>query len=64
VAALRASRDNERVSALRARLAQAARGRENLMPLIIACVDADVTTGEICNTLREVFGEYRPMVMI
>jgi methylmalonyl-CoA mutase N-terminal domain/subunit len=64
LAALRASRDNERVSALRARLAQAARGRENLMPLIIACVDADVTTGEICNTLREVFGEYRPMVMI
>jgi methylmalonyl-CoA mutase N-terminal domain/subunit len=64
LAALRASRDNERVSALRARLAEAARGRENLMPLIIACVDADVTTGEICNTLREVFGEYRPAVMI
>jgi methylmalonyl-CoA mutase N-terminal domain/subunit len=64
LAALRASRDNERVSALRARLADAARGRENLMPLIIACVDADVTTGEICNTLREVFGEYRPAVLI
>ena len=64
LAALRASRDNERVSALRARLAEAAKGYENLMPLILACVDADVTTGEICNTLREVFGEYRPAVLI
>jgi methylmalonyl-CoA mutase N-terminal domain/subunit len=64
LAALRATRDNERVSALRARLAESAKGRENLMPLIIACVDADVTTGEVCNTLREVFGEYRPAVLI
>ncbi len=64
LAALRASRDNERVAALRARLADAARGRDNLMPLIIACVDADVTTGEVCSTLREVFGEYRPAVLI
>jgi methylmalonyl-CoA mutase N-terminal domain/subunit len=64
LAALRASRDNERVSALRGRLAEAAKGQDNLMPLILACVDADVTTGEVCNTLREVFGEYRPAVLI
>jgi methylmalonyl-CoA mutase N-terminal domain/subunit len=33
---------------------------ENLMPYIITSVKAYATTGEISNTLREVFGEYRP----
>ncbi|XWX02621.1 methylmalonyl-CoA mutase family protein [Aggregatilineales bacterium SYSU G02658] len=61
---LRATRDNERVSALRARLAAAARTDENLMPIIIACVENEVTLGEVCHTLREVFGEYRPAVAI
>ncbi len=61
---LRAQRDNERVSALRARLAAAARSDENLMPIIIECVENEVTLGEVCHTLREVFGEYRPAVAI
>jgi methylmalonyl-CoA mutase N-terminal domain/subunit len=60
LAQLRADRDNERVSSLRDQLAQAARGTENLMPLIIECVDNDVTLGEVSHTLRGVFGEYRP----
>lgn len=60
VAAVRARRDNERASALRQQLSQAARSEENLLPLFVACVEADVTLGEICNTLREVWGEYRP----
>ncbi|MCS6835642.1 MAG: methylmalonyl-CoA mutase family protein [Anaerolineae bacterium] len=60
LAHLRATRDNERVSALRDHLAQAARGKDNLMPIIIECVDHDVTLGEICHTMRAVFGEYRP----
>ncbi len=60
VGALRARRDPARVSELRARLETAARGSENLMPLLIACVEGDVTLGEICGTLREVWGEYRP----
>jgi methylmalonyl-CoA mutase N-terminal domain/subunit len=60
LAALRASRDGERVSALRGRLEAAARGSENLMPLLIECVENSVTLGEICGTLREVFGEYQP----
>ncbi len=64
LAALRAERDNERVSALRSRLANAAKTDENLMPLIIECVDNDTTLGEICHTLRGVFGEYRPAVSI
>jgi methylmalonyl-CoA mutase N-terminal domain/subunit len=60
LAALRARRDPARVAALRHRLAQAAAGRDNLMPLFIECVENDLTVGEICHTLRQVWGEYRP----
>ncbi|MEK7276912.1 MAG: methylmalonyl-CoA mutase family protein [Chloroflexota bacterium] len=60
VAALRARRNANRVGELRARLESAARGSENLMPLFIECVENDVTLGEICGTLRAVWGEYRP----
>ena len=38
--------------------------RDNLLPPIIDCVEGDVTLGEICHTLRGVFGEYRPSVHI
>jgi methylmalonyl-CoA mutase, N-terminal domain len=62
--ALREKRDNEKVSALRQRLESAAKGEENLMPIIIECVDNDVTLGEVCHSLRAVFGEYRPEVMV
>ncbi|HUF38603.1 MAG TPA: methylmalonyl-CoA mutase family protein [Anaerolineales bacterium] len=60
LAALRRHRDATRVSELRSRLAAAARTDENLMPLFIECVENDVTLGEICGALREVWGEYRP----
>jgi methylmalonyl-CoA mutase, N-terminal domain len=60
LAKLRAERDNDKVSELRGRLDTIARSSENLMPIIIECVDNDVTLGEITNTLRDVFGEYRP----
>ena len=33
---------------------------ENLMPSIINAVSAKVTVGEVCNSLRKVWGEYRP----
>lgn len=57
---LRAERDNERVSALRDALTETAKSHENLMPVLITCVENDVTLGEVCHTLRAVFGEYRP----
>jgi methylmalonyl-CoA mutase, N-terminal domain len=41
------------------KLKAAANGDKNLMPLIIDAVRAYATIGEICNTLRDVFGEYR-----
>ncbi|MBC7812239.1 MAG: methylmalonyl-CoA mutase family protein [Burkholderiales bacterium] len=61
---IRAARDNDKVGELRAHLDTAARGSDNLMPLIITCVENDVTLGEICHTLRGVFGEYQPNVSI
>ncbi len=59
LAELRVARDNVRVGELRSRLEQAARGSENLMPLFIECVENKVTLGEICHTLRGVWGEYQ-----
>ena len=59
LAELRSSRDNAKVGELRTQLEHAARGTDNLMPHILACVEYDVTLGEVCNTLRGVFGEYQ-----
>lgn len=56
--ALKASRDNQKVSESLARLEAAAKGTENLMPIIIEAVEEYATLGEIANTLRKVFGEY------
>lgn len=56
--ALKASRDNQKVSEILARLDNAAKGTENLMPIIIEAVEEYATLGEIANTLRKVFGEY------
>jgi len=39
---------------------QKAMTKENLMPHIIKAVSEKVTIGEICNSLRKVWGEYRP----
>ncbi len=60
LAVLRARRDNARASELLAALESAARGSDNLMPVMIACVEGDVTLGEICNVLRRLWGEYQP----
>ena len=56
--ALRENRDQRVANELLAKLTAAARGTENLMPLFIESVENDITLGEICNTLREVWGEY------
>jgi methylmalonyl-CoA mutase N-terminal domain/subunit len=59
--ALRAERDEDRVAAVLARIEEAARDPSApLMPLFVEAVAAYATLGEICNTLRRVFGEYRP----
>jgi methylmalonyl-CoA mutase N-terminal domain/subunit len=58
--ALRVRRDGTRAAELLGRLEAAAKGGENLMPLILAGVENDLTLGEICGALRAVWGEYRP----
>ncbi|MCS6817897.1 MAG: methylmalonyl-CoA mutase family protein [Blastocatellia bacterium] len=56
---LRARRDNARVQRTLEALKEAARGTENTMPYILECVRAYATLGEICDALKEVFGEYQ-----
>ncbi len=58
--ALRAERDDAEVTHRLDALREAARGDENLMPYIIGAVKAYATTGEICDAMREVFGEHQP----
>ncbi|MBX7223683.1 MAG: methylmalonyl-CoA mutase family protein [Blastocatellia bacterium] len=58
LAALRRRRDQEKVEQTLAALEAGARGTANTMPLILDCVRAYATLGEICDRLRPVFGEY------
>jgi methylmalonyl-CoA mutase N-terminal domain/subunit len=55
---LREGRDQRKADELLGKLKAAASGTDNLMPLFIECVENDITLGEICNTLRSVWGEY------
>jgi methylmalonyl-CoA mutase N-terminal domain/subunit len=58
VGALKARRDSAAVTAALRHLAQAARGTENVMFPILECTRAYATLGEMCDALREVWGEY------
>jgi methylmalonyl-CoA mutase N-terminal domain/subunit len=58
LAALRAGRDTRSVRRALEGLRTAAAGDANLMPLLLESVKAYATVGEICDVLREVFGEY------
>jgi methylmalonyl-CoA mutase N-terminal domain/subunit len=55
---LRERRDQKLAEELLEKLRAAATGSVNLMPLFIECVENDITLGEICNTLRVIWGEY------
>lgn len=57
---LRKTRDNKKCSDALSTLCSAADTDENLMPFIVTAAKAYATTGEISNTFRTVFGEYRP----
>jgi methylmalonyl-CoA mutase, N-terminal domain len=62
--ALRAKRDAARTQAALAELARRASTTENLLPAILAAVEAYATVGEISDTLRRTFGEYQESVVI
>ncbi|MGH9383222.1 MAG: acyl-CoA mutase large subunit family protein [Vicinamibacterales bacterium] len=56
---LRATRDHSKWRAALDGVASAARGDDNLVPSIVSAVEAHATVGEIADSLRAVFGEYR-----
>ncbi len=56
---LRSRRDTRAVKRALSELKEAARSDKNLMPLLIEAAKEYATLGEICETLKEVFGEYR-----
>ena len=60
LSALRAERDQSKTADLLTTLETAARGDDNLMPLFIECVENQITLGEVCWVLRQVWGEYQP----
>jgi methylmalonyl-CoA mutase N-terminal domain/subunit len=57
---VKADRDEATVEAALEELAEAADGDENVMPYIVDAVKAYASVGEICNTLRDVFGVHQP----
>jgi methylmalonyl-CoA mutase N-terminal domain/subunit len=61
--ALRERRDNTSVQNRLKDLKTAARGSDNLMPVLLDCVRAYVTEGEIMGALKEVFGVYREPIL-
>ncbi|MFZ0785141.1 MAG: methylmalonyl-CoA mutase family protein [Candidatus Acidiferrales bacterium] len=62
--ALRARRDAAQSRAALDEIERRARSNENLMPAILAAVEAYATVGEISDALRRAFGEYRESVVI
>jgi methylmalonyl-CoA mutase N-terminal domain/subunit len=61
---LRKSRNGDAVARALDRLREAARGRANVMPPILDAVRAYATVGEMCDALREVWGEYEEVPVI
>jgi len=64
LARLRGERDNRLCQQCLSNLRRAAEGTDNLMPYLLDAVRSHGTLGEICDVLREVFGEYREPVII
>jgi methylmalonyl-CoA mutase N-terminal domain/subunit len=64
LARAREGRDGGKVGERLSALERAARGSENLLPPILEAVRVYATVGEICDTLRKVFGEYRETIVV
>jgi methylmalonyl-CoA mutase N-terminal domain/subunit len=64
VRAVRAKRNPQTWQAALRDVEDTARSGENLMPRILAAVEANATVGEISDAMRKVYGEYREAVVI
>jgi methylmalonyl-CoA mutase, N-terminal domain len=58
----RSRRQAETTSSLK-EIKEAALGTANMMPAVVRAIKAQATVGEICDVLREVFGEYRAPIV-
>ena len=61
---LKSERDNRKVNEMLEKLHYAAEKDENLMPIIIDAVKAYATIGEICDVIREIYGEFKELIVI
>jgi len=61
---VRAERDGKKVKEALEKLRKAAEGYDNLMPFMLEAVKAYATNGEVSDTLREVFGEYKAETIV
>ena len=59
LAVVKEKRDQKAVDAALVALRKAASGSDNLMPYLLDAVRAYATLGEMCQVLRQVFGEYQ-----
>lgn len=64
IAKLKEKRDTAKVEETLAALKKSCSTNENLMPYIVDAVKAYATLGEICNVMRDVFGEYKQSVIL
>lgn len=61
---IKSHRDNSEVIKSLDELKEACKGIENLMPYIVSAVRVYATLGEICDVMRDVFGEYKENIVI
>ena len=59
IEALKNKRNNAKVAECLQRITTCAQGTENLMPAVLEAVENYCTLGEIADTLRNIFGEYK-----
>ena len=62
LAQVKQNRDNAKVGSALRRLEEAAQGTENTMPVLLECVEAYATVGEMSDVLRGVFGEQKEFI--
>ena len=64
VRAVRAKREPKTWQASIRAVEDTAHGGDNLMPRILAAIEANATVGEISDAMRHVYGEYKEAVVI
>ncbi len=61
---LKSRRDDNEVKRSLEELKIACQGNDSLMPYIVASVRVYATLGEICNVMRDIFGEYKENIVV